>query len=558
VSPFDHPLDADTSPRAGITSTPFLSGTNPQLMTNGTHDNFAVVHLQRLANPKLAWNGTTNPYLTIDSMTVNLTVVNTDGSGKNRDEPGTSGGSPLAYAQKYYGHAKSMSPRSTERGGKLSQIVGTAKPAHDIWSASVLASNTPVAIDDAATFRAESVDKRPAAEITIITPGTPKGTLGNEADITFPPTNHTLQKPPERFYDTANSKTYSFAWLFWPNRPYVSATELALVPATSPFTLLRWHSLAQGSPRTFPHLPGFFETATPVSPWDAIGGRTAGSTDRSLWHFVHVPTPFPGLYTTVSNATTGGVNAASLTELGLDIFTIRHLSSFREPGRINVNTIVDQRVWRGMFGAVTDRNDKPDPTTAEPACENLPGWKPTLFLTTSGTGGTPCTSQLAFMQLMPKPGENSSPANKRAGGFLDVHLNEDRNGNGTLDPAEDVNGNGVLDTGEDSNSNGLLDKGEDDNGNTVLDRNDYRDTDRHAFFRYQTMNRLDNSVTTRSNVFAVWVTIGYFDANAPTAEVVPVKRHRAFYILDRSIPVGYEPGKNHNVLDAVLLRRIIQ
>jgi hypothetical protein len=54
------------------------------------------------------------------------------------------------------------------------------------------------------------------------------------------------------------------------------------------------------------------------------------------------------------------------------------------------------------------------------------------------------------------------------------------------------------------------------------------------------------------------VTIGYFDANAPTAEVEPVKRHRAYYIFDRSIPVGYEPGKNHNVLDAVLLRRIIQ
>ena len=188
-----------------------------------------------------------------------------------------------------------------------------------------------------------------------------------------------------------------------------------------------------------------------------------------------MPTPFPGLYTTVSNTTAAAVNAASLAELGLDIFPIRHLSSFREPGRINVNTILDQRVWRGMFGAVTDRNDKPDPTTAEPACEKLPGWKPTLFLTTSGTGN-PCTSQLIFMQLLPKPGENSSPANTRTGGFLDDHLNEDRNGNGTLDPDEDVNGNGLLDTGEDSNGNGVLDKGEDDNGNNVLDRNDYRDT----------------------------------------------------------------------------------
>lgn len=569
VTPYDQPLDADTTPPAAITSTPFLSGTNPLLMINGTHDNFAVVHLQRLANPTLAWNATTNPYLTTDSMTVDLTVVNTTTpglgvSGLNYDEPGKTGAAPLAYLEKqrYYAADMGMAPTSTERGGKLSQIKlapgETVKPWHDIWSAVVTGSNSSIPVDDAGSFRTPTVETtRDAVQPT---PGTPKGAL-NAATLTFPTsptTAHTLQKTPERFYDTANSKTYPFAWLFWPNRPYVSATELALVPATSPFTLLRWHSLAQGKPRPFPHLAGFFETAMPVSPWNAVSGRSAGSTDRSLWHFVHVPTPFPGLYTTVSKTAAAAVNAASLTELGLDIFPIRHLSSFREPGRINVNTIVDQRVWRGMFGAVTDRNDKPDPTTAEPACEKLPGWKPTLFTTTSGAGGTPCTSQLAFMQLLPKPGENSSPANKRAGGFLDDHLNEDRNGNGTLDPDEDANGNGALDTGEDSNSNGVLDKGEDDNGNGILDRNDYRDTGRHAFFRYQTMNRLNNIVTTRSNVFAVWVTIGYFDANDPTKEVEPVKRHRAFYIFDRSIPVGYEPGKNHNVLDAVLLRRIIQ
>ena len=556
ASPTDQPLDADTSPPAGITSTPFVSGGNPQLMINGTHDNFAVVHLQRLANPTLAWNATTNPYLTIDSMTVDLTVVNTTNAGVNYDEPGTTGAAPLGYlaTQKSYGTAAATQPVSTERGGKLSSITGSAKPAHDIWSAVVNAASTPLPVNDADSFRTASASARAATQPT---PGTPKGTL-NAVTVSFPTTAHTLQKTPERFYDTPNTRTYPFAWLFWANRPYVSATELALVPATSPFTLLRWHSLGQGNPRPFAHLPGFFETATPISPWNAISDRPAGATDRSLWQFVHVPTPYPGLYTTVSNTAAAGVNASSLTELGLDVFPIRHLSSFREPGRINVNTIVDQRVWRGMFGAVTDRNDLPSPTTMEPACEQLPGWKPTLFLTTSGTGGTPCTSQLAFMQLMPKPGENSSPANTRTGGFLDNHVNEDRNGNGTLDPDEDVNGNGILDTGEDTNSNGILDKGEDDNGNGLIDRNDYRDTGRHAFFRYQMMNRLNNSVTTRSNVFAVWVTIGYFDANATTVEVEPVKRHRAFYIFDRSIPVGYEPGKNHNVLDAVLLRRIIQ
>ncbi len=106
---------------------------------------------------------------------------------------------------------------------------------------------------------------------------------------------------------------------------------------------------------------------------------------------------------------------------------------------------------------------------------------------------------------------------------------------------------------------------------------------------FRALQRLSNLVTTRSNVFAVWLTIGYFEVlpwpqpgiNQPpnggwtaadyaahadgyqlgselgsdTGEVV---RHRAFYIFDRSIPVGYERGQNHNVNRAILLRRYIE
>ena len=37
-----------------------------------------------------------------------------------------------------------------------------------------------------------------------------------------------------------------------------------------------------------------------------------------------------------------------------------------------------------------------------------------------------------------------------------------------------------------------------------------------------------------------------------------VQRHRAFYMIDRSIPVAFEPGENHNVDRAVVLRRFIE
>jgi hypothetical protein len=69
-----------------------------------------------------------------------------------------------------------------------------------------------------------------------------------------------------------------------------------------------------------------------------------------------------------------------------------------------------------------------------------------------------------------------------------------------------------------------------------------------------TATRLANTTTIRSNVFGVWITLRESVANDPDS----IKLHRAFYIIDRSIPVGFQPGKDHNVWDAVLLRRIIE
>jgi hypothetical protein len=100
------------------------------------------------------------------------------------------------------------------------------------------------------------------------------------------------------------------------------------------------------------------------------------------------------------------------------------------------------------------------------------------------------------------------------------------------------------------------------------------DPDRNPYFRYQPLTRLSNLLTTRSNVYAVWLTVGYFEVTpgaidtahpdgyrlgqemgSDTGEIV---RHRAFYIYDRSIPVGFEPGQDHNFQDGLLLRRFIE
>jgi hypothetical protein len=128
------------------------------------------------------------------------------------------------------------------------------------------------------------------------------------------------------------------------------------------------------------------------------------------------------------------------------------------------------------------------------------------------------------------------------------------------------------------------------------------DGERNPYFYYQPMTRMENLVTNRSNVFAIWVTIGYFEVepapswddpavqarfggdgtpNSPATiaaqalynRVYPdgyqlgrevgsdtgnVKRPRGFYIVDRTEEVGFKPGEDLNVEKMIKLRRRIE
>jgi hypothetical protein len=67
-------------------------------------------------------------------------------------------------------------------------------------------------------------------------------------------------------------------------------------------------------------------------------------------------------------------------------------------------------------------------------------------------------------------------------------------------------------------------------------------------------NRLANIATTRSDVFAVWITL---ELTTPDADDEP-SYHRLFAIVDRSIPVGYALGQNLNVRDTIRVSRHLE
>jgi hypothetical protein len=102
----------------------------------------------------------------------------------------------------------------------------------------------------------------------------------------------------------------------------------------------------------------------------------------------------------------------------------------------------------------------------------------------------------------------------------------------------------------------------------------HNNTERNPYFRYKGYQKIGNVFSTTSNVFAVWMTVGYFEVDTvPPSAAHPdgfvlgqevgadageVTRHRSFYIIDRSVPVGFIPGQKLNTDDCILLRRQIE
>ncbi|MGV3484441.1 MAG: hypothetical protein ACO1RT_08485 [Planctomycetaceae bacterium] len=83
---------------------------------------------------------------------------------------------------------------------------------------------------------------------------------------------------------------------------------------------------------------------------------------------------------------------------------------------------------------------------------------------------------------------------------------------------------------------------------------------RDPFYRFQNVTRMSNLTTHHSNVFMIRMTVGYFVVDPATGalgeEFLDPRngylRPRAFYLVDRSIPVAYEPGQQHNASNTII------
>jgi hypothetical protein len=160
------------------------------------------------------------------------------------------------------------------------------------------------------------------------------------------------------------------SWLPWANRPYVSHAELMLVPRGDSLEMLTQYDI--------PQKPGFkcaacggdgilYETpstdpSTPLTePCTSCQGT--GKTIAGMLPYYHLPTPTVLDATMVPSRFAGSrlsVNPSGLTAVGMDKIPYDQISRWREPGRVNLNTVLpnrectdpdqDDAVWHAIIG----------------------------------------------------------------------------------------------------------------------------------------------------------------------------------------------------------------
>ena len=184
--------------------------------------------------------------------------------------------------------------------------------------------------------------------------------LNKERDLSGNPKNPSIRKLDA---DATSS-------LPWANRPYVSHAELLLVPRGDSLEMLTQYDI--------PQKPGFkcaecggdgilYETPStdPSTPLTVScpSCQGTGKTVAGMLPYYHLPTPALLDATVVPSRFSGSrlsVTPSTLTPLGMQTIPHDQISRWREPGRVNLNTVLpnrdcsdpnqDDAVWHAVIG----------------------------------------------------------------------------------------------------------------------------------------------------------------------------------------------------------------
>jgi len=592
---------------APATITPSSQSTpNPNIAANGAAVNtiggYTTIYLQRLANPLAPWDAFANPYITVDSMDVSLTSYTGEASPPSG---GASGGIEPSYGAAIGGGGGVAAFDNLARGELTS--VGITADAPNVW--------TPL------PSMASGMQQPPAGGS--ITAPLPNQTFGYLNPGYYGPA--AINNPAmwaAGMYNAAsaavastpagvNSASYTgdpivpFPWLAWNDRPYVSQYELMLVPASGPSALLGdvgllgWAAgggasnqfksvqqaplgpLPQGSLpfAQFQHLLNFFDDAAPAPFGVVVPGKSDIARLYRAFDYIAVPSRFAGTQEMLTPAafaisTSPYTAYPGSSPAWAQLYPpFNWLNQYREPGRVNLNTVYDPQVFQGVM-------------------DDYPGW---LALWNNligsrrgygGSGGSLYAATPAYPTIFANPFRAAGtsalvPPLGLATPALMMPVDNPtvptlmHDVNSTMLRAASSWPGGTL-----GGSTAMFDANSFDSTNTSANyifgsgTVPSRESGRNPAFEYAPETRLGNLTTNHSNVYAIWITLGKFqvtsgpvNATHPdgyylgaevTDAVGNTVRPKSFYIYDRSIPVGFMRGENLNMEKGVLIERVLQ
>ncbi len=569
----DEPFDKTAPVGTGYTE---LINLRTDDLRTGTTMDFRTAFLQRLADPTQDYDAELNPYVTIDWITLDLTVFNGEqteqierreqsaGNGVNIERH-IDGDDPNPYNDPRPEIDDPTNPPVVKTPGIPIHLGGRYKSGRAVRTATY--GNLIYSYD---TVEPVLVTKTAPATVNVrveIHTDTDMNAGGNRANpsTTIGYLNQSFgqrQAGPPTDPWTGAPANNPFTWLPWFNRPFSSPYELMFVPASAPGRLgaeiyrpssapplgsVYEDNLVGGHYGAFLNLQSFDDVAD--------GTYEAPNVGRIL-DWVRTPQPYDALEKFIDPASVSiPSDWPPTTTVPADYIQQHAAELFRPPynwvgpedvkGKINLNTIVSKDVYRALM-------------------------LPRSRTTAEFTGGLFWDVFIASRKL-PTGSGSFLP------GFTGAEQAYPTAYPGVFQPRASAHFAPLLDTTSGAANRmrrkeheaGLTRRSASDDEVAVFERLPdgtielANDPDRHPFFRYDEISRLPNLTSTNSNTFAMWVTVGLFVVDPATLNVGAEygsdqgnnTRYRSFYIIDRSVPVGFEPGKASNARNTIIYSR---
>jgi hypothetical protein len=606
------------------------------MLSGGSFANYCTVFVERLADPTQphepdATQPGWNPYVAIDFMPIDLTVFNGESDKKDPSEtqgPDRSGGSvelptrsnapqspdqpvppedvPLPIANSGVLRARQIFFHTRQRGfgndlqgyvnngtlfgiGDVKRNPHPFKPIGSLDDVKEIPPQRPVPANTNETILpgGKATDPSPYSGSTaFFKHELGQGPAGRKLDpskwrsVPFhslgwvnPSFGRRLGSTDGVPADYVGSPDRPFPWIVWNDRPFANPYELVYVPRTAPgrlFTNYRNLDYPFGSdyqpidPASHYRQDDLFGACTPgahLMPLTSITDVAAPGANRArhadlfvrLFEFVRVRSPFNGADTYLGEglASASGMPARFCGPFG-------RASAYRDPGGININTIPDGDggpVWNAICGTGI--------------AEATPSFRQVLDAQTISSGAAsyrrpyrPAEGDVSGFSEEVVPGGQANGLIPQT--WIDaLKAASDFKFTDQFTPRSFT----LFTDARTPNREPLFSAPEVTSWAT--------DGERNAWFRLETLVRANTHTTVRSEVYAIWVTMGLFEVQlerSPSmqypdgwrlvreygSDTGNITRHRSFFIFDRSVPVAYEPGSDRNVRDAIPVERYIE